>query len=69
MVERIDTLVNLAKMTNLFVGESERFLSWITFQLSGTGRKRHFQILLHKKSENKILLTLDIKIVLTKGLC
>ena len=69
MAERIDTLVNLAKMTNLFVGGSERFLSRITFQLSGTGRKRHFQILLHKKSENKILLTLDIKIVLTKGLC
>ena len=69
MAGRINTLVNLAKMANPFVGGSERFLSRITSQLSGTGRKRHFQILLHKKSENKIFLTLDIKIVLTKGLC
>ena len=69
MAERIDTLVNLAKMTNLFVGGSEGFFLALHFQLSETGRKGHFQILLLKKSENKTLLTLDIKIVLTKGLC
>ena len=42
MAERIDTLVNLAKMTNLFVGESERFLSHITFSTLRDWEKKTF---------------------------